>query len=67
MDIPATSIDAAGASYPNEFNGNKIKPLEGESFLNLLSNKWSREKPMYWEHEGNQGIRKGAVLSLIPI
>ena len=59
MDIPATSIDAAGAVYPSEFNGNKIKPIEGESFLNLLSNKWSREKPMYWEHEGNQGIRIG--------
>ena len=59
MDIPATSIEAAGGKYPSEYNGNKIKPIEGESFLPLLSNKWSREKPMYWEHEGNQGIRKG--------
>ena len=41
------------------FNGNKIKPIEGESFLKLLSDKWSREQPMYWEHEGNQGIRIG--------
>ena len=44
MDIPATSIDAAGAVYPDEFNGNNIKPIEGESFLNLLSNKLVQRK-----------------------
>ena len=59
MDIPATAIHAANAKYPDEYNGNKIKQIEGESFLDLLVNRWSREKPMYWEHEGNQGIRKG--------
>ncbi|HJN59218.1 MAG TPA: sulfatase-like hydrolase/transferase, partial [Dehalococcoidia bacterium] len=60
MDIPATCIDAAEAQYPTEFDGNIIKPLEGESFLKLLkTSQWKREKPMYWEHEGNQGIRKG--------
>ena len=60
MDIPATCFDAAEAQYPTEFDGNIIKPLEGESFLKLLkTSQWKREKPMYWEHEGNQGIRKG--------
>ena len=60
MDIPATIIDAAGAQYPTEYKGNNIKPIEGESFLKLLKkDQWKRQKPMFWEHEGNQGIRKG--------
>ena len=60
IDITATLIDAAGASYPAEYDGHAITPLEGESFLTLLAGReWSREKPMYWEHEGNAAIRIG--------
>ncbi|MXY82944.1 MAG: arylsulfatase [Gemmatimonadetes bacterium] len=60
IDITATLIDAAGASYPAEYDGHAITPLEGESFLALLEGReWSREKPMYWEHEGNAAVRIG--------
>ena len=60
IDITATLIDAAGASYPAEYDGHAITPLEGESFLALLEGgEWLREKPMYWEHEGNAAIRIG--------
>lgn len=58
IDITATCIDAAGASYPTEFNGHTITPIEGESFLPLIeSGSWSREQPIFWEHEGSRAMR----------
>ncbi|MBT5320288.1 MAG: arylsulfatase [Chloroflexi bacterium] len=59
-DIPATCIAAAGASYPSQHADHDITPLEGESFLDLLNGEnWQREAPMFWEHEGNRGMRMG--------
>ncbi len=60
MDIMATCLDAAGASYPSEYEGHPIHPLEGESFLDLIDGKaWSRHRPLVWEHEGNCAVRAG--------
>ena len=59
-DIAATVYDAIGATYPKEYGGNEITPLEGESIVPILDGKeWSREKPVAVEHEGNRGIRIG--------
>ena len=59
-DITATCIAAAGASYPAEYGGNSITPLEGESFLSAADGRpWSREAPIFWEHEGNRAVRVG--------
>jgi arylsulfatase len=59
-DITATLIDIAGANYPTTFNGNDIKPLEGESFSTVLDGvEWKRDKPIAWEHEGNRAVRIG--------
>ncbi len=59
VDIMASCIDAAGASYADEFKGKSIPPLEGESFLPALKDEsWRRESPIYWEHEGNCAIRQ---------
>ena len=60
IDITATIIDASGAGYPSEFNGNEITPIEGESLLRVFDDGiWSRDKPMFWEHEGNCAVRMG--------
>lgn len=60
IDINATCIDAASAPYPTEYNGNEITPIEGESFLPLLTGgSWSRQKTIFWEHEGNGAVRIG--------
>lgn len=60
IDIMATCLDAAGASYPREYNGNDIQPLAGESLLpQLRGERWSRERPIFWEHEGNRAVRVG--------
>jgi arylsulfatase len=60
IDITATCIDLAGAVYPHEYKGHEITPLEGESFRSLLKGgSWSRNKPIFWEHEGNRAVRIG--------
>ena len=60
IDVMATCLDAAGVTYPAEFNGHAITPLEGESLMPLIEgHDWSREQPICWEHEGNRALRDG--------
>jgi len=58
IDIMPTFLDVAGATYPESYNGRAITPLEGESLLPVLEGKkWSRQRPLGWEHEGNRAFR----------
>lgn len=60
IDVMATCLDVAGLTYPSECNEHEIQPLEGESFAPALRGKdWSRDQPLYWEHEGNRAVRDG--------
>lgn len=60
VDIMATCLDLAGATYPETFRGERIKPLEGTSLRPAFSGKrLSRSHPLVWEHEGNRAIREG--------
>lgn len=60
IDIMATCVDISAASYPQEFGGQKIKPMEGVSLRPVLQGKAiQRKKPLFWEHEGNRAIREG--------
>ena len=60
IDIAATFYEAAGAAYPTELGGNPITPLEGESLIPALAGrKWSRQQPVFVEHEGHRGVRAG--------
>ena len=60
IDVNATLLDLAGASYPSTYKGNDIKPHEGESFSRVLEGQdWKRDKPISWEHEGNRAVRMG--------
>jgi len=58
-DIMATLIDAAGASYPAEFEGRRIEPLEGRTLLPVCTRDGIERPPMFWEHEGNAAVRIG--------
>jgi arylsulfatase A-like enzyme len=53
-DFMATCVELAGAAYPES-----VPPCEGVSMLPLLDG--SRipihTTPIYWEHEGNAGVR----------
>lgn len=60
VDIMATCVDLAEATYPKEFAGEKIQPMEGASLRPVFSGKTlNRERPLVWEHEGNRAIRDG--------
>jgi arylsulfatase A-like enzyme len=60
VDIMATCVDLSGATYPKEFRGEKIQPIEGTSLRPVFAGKTlRRERPLVWEHEGNRAIRDG--------
>jgi arylsulfatase len=60
IDIMATCADLGEATYPTEYNGHAITPLEGKSLGPVLKGS-PREShdAIYWEHEGNRAIRQG--------
>lgn len=58
IDIMATCVDVAGATYPAEYKGEKITPLEGKPLTPIFEGKKRPgHEAIYWEHEGNQAIR----------
>jgi len=58
-DIMATCIDVAKASYPREFHGNKIVPLQGRSLVPHFSSEKNNRGVVFWEHEANIAMRDG--------
>ena len=58
-DVMATCLDASGATYPKERNGQAIQPLEGHSLAPIFEGRDNDEKVLYWEHEGNRAVRRG--------
>ncbi len=60
IDIMATCLNLAGASYPSTYNENKIKPTAGVSLLPLFKGQnWVGHKALFFEHEGNRAVRQG--------
>ncbi len=59
IDIMATCVDISGATYPVEYKGNRIIPMEGRSLVPAFDNKPIEREAIYWEHEGNRAVRKG--------
>lgn len=54
IDIMATAVDLAGATYPADKT-----PLEGISLAPLFHGKSLPPRKIYWEHEGNRAVRDG--------
>lgn len=60
IDIMATCVDLAGATYPKVHKGNTIQSMEGVSLAPAFNGKAvERVQPLFWEHEGNRAIRSG--------
>lgn len=60
IDIMATAVDLGRATYPVEFKGNAILPMEGVSLRPAFDGKpLNRQQPIFWEHEGNKAVRDG--------
>lgn len=59
IDIMATCVDVAGASYSTEVNGKPILPMEGKSLKNVFLGDPLEVRSLFWEHEGNAAVRHG--------
>lgn len=60
MDLMATCIDVSGATYPKEFKGRPVTPLEGRSLAPIFRDgKREGHDAIFWEHEGNRAVRQG--------
>jgi len=60
IDLMATCVDLGKAKYPVRVGGAAIVPLQGTSLAPAFNGRdIGREKPIYWEHEGNRAMREG--------
>ena len=59
IDVMPTFLQLAGAEYPEEYDGNTLKPLEGRSLLPIFQGGTRPDTVYVWEHEGNRAIRSG--------
>jgi len=60
IDIMATCVELAGATYPTEVSGQAIKPREGVSLRPAFNGEpLGRQQPIFWEHESNRAVREG--------
>ena len=60
IDLMPTFVELGGATYPAEYEGNKIQPMEGVSLVPTLGGKAiKRQAPLGFEHHGNLGLRDG--------
>jgi len=57
IDLMATCVALAGAAYPAEHQGQKIRPMEGASLVPAFTGGTISREAIYWEHEGNRAIR----------
>lgn len=56
IDIMATCIEVAGCSYPEEYMGQSLTPLEGVSLLPAFEDKPLDREAIYFEHERNRAV-----------
>ncbi|MHC5028871.1 MAG: arylsulfatase [Planctomycetota bacterium] len=59
VDLMATFVDVAGATYPATRNDVPITPAAGLSLVPAFADHALEREAIYWEHEGNRAIRVG--------
>jgi arylsulfatase len=60
VDLMATCVDLAAATYPTNRGGVKVPPMAGVSLRPALEGRdLARSQPLFWEHEGNRAVRDG--------
>lgn len=60
IDLMATCVDLAGATYPTQRHGVEVLPMQGRSLRPLLTGQGEfPERALFWEHEGNAAVRVG--------
>ncbi|WP_408011073.1 arylsulfatase [Pseudalkalibacillus sp. A8] len=59
IDFMATFVEITGTSYPENYNGYRILPMEGESMLPAFQGNEAEERIFCFEHEQHCGVRRG--------
>ena len=60
IDFMPTFLELGDGSYPKEFKGNKILPVEGKSLVSVLRGQTRKgHKQLAWEWSGNRALREG--------
>jgi len=58
-DFMPTMLELAGASYPQDHEGQRVLPLEGVSLAPVLKGGRLPPRQIFMEHEGNRAVREG--------
>ena len=59
IDLMPTAVELAGASYPKEYHGHAILPMEGRSMVPSFDDRAQVQRPLFWEHETHRAARLG--------
>ena len=60
VDLMATCLELANASYPQNYEGRDITPTSGKSLVPLIQGKEADvHDVLFWEHFGARAIRQG--------
>jgi arylsulfatase len=60
VDVMATCVDVAGTTYPTEFHGRRLLPLDGLSLAPAFrSDSRQGHKEIYWHAPHNDAMRRG--------
>ena len=60
LDLMPTLLEAAGTTYPQQFQGRTLLPAEGVSLLSAWQgDTLVRDQPMFWEYRGSRAVRTG--------
>jgi arylsulfatase len=59
IDVMATCVAVAGATYPATRQGLAVPPMEGLNLVPAFAGAPLPRTALYWEHEGNAAIRVG--------
>ncbi|GGZ87428.1 arylsulfatase [Algibacter mikhailovii] len=59
IDFMPTFLELAETSYPEELNGNKIKPYQGKSLLSAIEGKSKEREALFFEHQADRAVIDG--------
>ena len=60
MDVMATCVDIAGATYPQTYRGSEIIPMEGKSLLPIFKGKTrAGHETVGWQYSHSSALRQG--------
>jgi len=60
IDVMATCIDLAGATYPSSYQGHRVLPMEGKSLLPIFQGKQRKgHDALFWHFRHRRAVRQG--------